>query len=108
MSLPLLVMTKVAVPVLFPVHTPVADKAEAAGGVFVGVLVIVTVGVTVGVFVGVLVGRARHDPTVLNVTEERKVVLYVTVITALPAPFKEMVPPGCRLMGLLRAGSVST
>lgn len=64
-----------------PVHTPVAERAGGAGGVLVGVLVGGLAGVLVGVFVltgvlvGVLVGRNKHEPTVLNVTEERIEVL---------------------------------
>lgn len=54
-----------------PVHTPVAERAGGAGGVLVGVLV----GGLAGVLVGVLVGRNKHEPTVLNVTEERIEVL---------------------------------
>ena len=96
-----MVMTKVAVPVLTPLQTPVADKEGSAGGVLVAVLV----GVLVGVFVGVLVGRTRHEPTVLNFTEERKDVRYVTVMVALPAPFMETRPPGSRSMGPLWEGS---
>jgi hypothetical protein len=75
MALPLLVMTNVAVPVLIPLHTPVADKDGGAGGVFVGALVGVFVGALTGVFVGVLVGRNKHEPTVLNVTDDRNDVL---------------------------------
>lgn len=56
---------------LMPVHTPVAERAGGAGGVLVGVLV----GGLAGVLVGVLVGRNKHEPTVLNVTEERIEVL---------------------------------
>lgn len=82
MSLPLLVITNVAVLVLTPLHTPVALKDGGAGGVLVGVLVGKPVGVTVGVFVGVLVGRKEQDPTELNVTEDRKDVLYITVMVA--------------------------
>lgn len=72
MSVPLFVMTKVAEPVLIPLHAPVADRdgaapAAAGGGGLVGVLV--------GVFVGVLTGRFAHEPTAFNVTEERKDVL---------------------------------
>ncbi len=63
MSLPLLVITKVAVPVLILLHTPVADKAGGAGGVCVGVPV------------GVFIGRGWHEPTALNVTDERNEVL---------------------------------
>ena len=65
-----------------PVHTPVAEREGGAGGVFVGVLVGVFVGVLAGVLVGVLVGRNKHEPTVLNVTEDRNEVLYVTVMVA--------------------------
>ena len=78
MELPLLVITKVAVPVLIPLQTPVADKeGNNTGGVLVGVLV--------GVFVGVLVGRARHEPTALNFTEERKEVRIADSAAAPPA-----------------------
>ena len=45
-------------------------------------LVGVFVGVLAGVLVGVLVGRNKHEPTVLNVTEDRNEVLYVTVMVA--------------------------
>lgn len=90
MSPPLFVMTNSAVPVLTPVHAPVADKSGPVG-TFPG-------GVLVGVLVGVFVGRNKHEPTVLNVTEDRNDVLYVTVMVAYPTPFKERVSPGCRLI----------
>ncbi len=70
MSAPLFVIVNVAVPVLIPLHAPVTDKADGIEGVEVGVLV------------GVLVGRFAQEPTVLNVTEERIDVLYVTVMVA--------------------------
>lgn len=82
MALPLFVITKVAEPVLIPLQTPVADNEGGAGGVLVGVLVGAPVGVLLGVLVGVFVGRFAHEPTVLNVTEERIEVLYVTVMVA--------------------------
>ena len=82
MALPLFVITKVAEPIFPPLQIPVADNEGGAGGVLVGVLVGVWVGVVVGVLVGVLVGRNKQEPTVLKVTEERKEVLYVTVMVA--------------------------
>lgn len=84
-------MIKVATPVVPLVHAPTTDKTGGGTGVFVGVLV------GSGVFVGVGVGRLEHEPTTLNVTEERKEVLYVTVMVAYPAPLIEVNCPGGRL-----------
>jgi len=58
-------------------------------GVFEGVLVWVAVGVGVS-------GRLEQEPVVLKVTDERKVVRYVTFIVAKPAPLIDVLSPGAR------------
>ncbi|GAB4496895.1 MAG: hypothetical protein OHK003_03690 [Anaerolineales bacterium] len=62
-------------------------------------------GVLVGVFVGVAVGLRKQDPVTLNVTDDKKEVLYVTVIVALPAPGIVTDCPGCKSTLPLLTGS---
>ena len=100
-SPPLFVTVKVAVPVVVLLHAP---ATESAGGVF-GVDVGVSVGS--GVNVAVAVGALIHEPFTLNVTDERKDVLYVTTMVAFPAPVIEVEAPGSRSTMPFCAGSES-
>lgn len=51
------------------------------------------------------VGLREQEPVTFNVTEERKEVLYVTVMLALPAPLIVTDCPGCKSTGPLWVGS---
>lgn len=77
--------------------TPLQEPAmESAGGLTVAVLVGVFVGrgVAVAVCVGVAVGRRKQEPFTVRVTDDRKEVRYVTVMTAFPAPGISIKVPG--------------
>ena len=62
---------------------------------------LVGVFVATEVLVGVAVGLREQDPVTFNVTEDKKEVLYVTVIVALPAPTIVTEVLGCRSTGPL-------
>lgn len=87
---PLLVTVNVAVPVVVLLHAPTTESEGGVTGV--------DVGVSVGgrVDVAVAVGLLMQEPFTLNVTDDRKDVLYVTIMVAFPAPVIEVEAPGSR------------
>lgn len=95
MAPPLLVIVKIAVPVLTPPHAPCTVRTGGLTGWSL-------------VEVGVGVGRREQEPVTFNVTEDRKEVLYVTVMLALPSPLIVTDCPGSKSTGPLLDGSDNT